>query len=100
MSYTREQKKARNEVAKRNRRRNMEFTTRLKEATPCTDCGRKYPHYVMEFDHLRDKHVQVSTLVQRPCSLEMIQDEIAKCEVVCANCHKERTHQRRLTPGL
>ena len=31
-----------------------EFIRSLK-AKPCTDCGREYPHYVMDFDHLGDR---------------------------------------------
>jgi hypothetical protein len=63
---------------------------------PCTDCGIQYPYYVMEFDHLDAdaKHFNVSAGVTR-ASHERLLAEIAKCEVVCANCHAERTHQRK-----
>jgi len=60
---------------------------------PCADCDIKYPPYVMQFDHLRDKKYTISqmyTLVGLPT----IKAEIQKCEVVCANCHAERTHGR------
>lgn len=65
---------------------------------PCTDCGLRYPYYVMEFDHLDSdaKHFNVSAGVTR-VSYERLMAEIAKCEVVCANCHAERTHQRKQT---
>lgn len=59
---------------------------------PCTDCGIKYPPYVMQFDHLRDKEFQIGNSFT--FSLERVLAEIEKCEVVCANCHAERTHQR------
>lgn len=63
---------------------------------PCTDCGVQYPYYVMEFDHLDagTKEFNVSAGVTR-ASYERLLAEIAKCEVVCANCHAERTHQRK-----
>ncbi len=63
---------------------------------PCTDCGRRYPYYVMQFDHLdpTQKLMTVSRLVL--WSWRRLKAEVAKCEVVCANCHAERTHQRRL----
>jgi len=61
---------------------------------PCTDCAVKYPFYVMQFDHLRDKEFTIGTLVNRAVPIERIRKEIAKCEVVCANCHAERTWQR------
>lgn len=62
------------------------------KSVPCTDCGISYPPYVMDFDH-RDpitKRNQVSNLLG--CSRHVIQTEIDKCDVVCANCHRERTH--------
>lgn len=65
---------------------------------PCTDCGVRYPYYVMEFDHLdsETKEFNVSAGITR-ASYERLMAEIAKCEVVCANCHAERTHQRKQT---
>jgi hypothetical protein len=50
----------------------------------------------MEFDHLDAdaKHFNVSAGVTQ-VSHERLLTEIAKCEVVCANCHAERTHQRK-----
>jgi len=48
---------------------------------------------VLEFDHLGDKLADVSALV-RASSLAKIQAEVAKCDVVCANCHRIRTRTR------
>ena len=61
---------------------------------PCTDCGVQYDPWVMDFDHLRDKKFDVSTAAQN-LSKEVVLAEIEKCEVVCANCHRQRTHKRR-----
>jgi hypothetical protein len=60
---------------------------------PCVDCGED-DVVVLEFDHLRDKRMGVGLLLRRGVSWETIVAEIAKCEVVCANCHRRRTHQR------
>lgn len=63
----------------------------LAKDCPCADCGRTFPSWVMQFDHLRDKSFRLGT-VQR--GIESIRKEIEKCEVVCANCHAHRTYCR------
>jgi hypothetical protein len=61
---------------------------------PCVDCGGT-DLLVLEFDHIGgDKTMDVSRLVQNASSWKTIEREIAKCEVVCANCHKRRTIRR------
>jgi hypothetical protein len=70
----------------------QEFLRWLK-AVPCADCRRGFPHYVMEFDHARGKkRYNISAMNWH--SLPSIQREAAKCDVVCANCHKARTWKR------
>ena len=60
---------------------------------PCVDCGETDP-VVLEFDHLRDKEFEVTqALADRRWS--RILEEIEKCDVVCANCHRRRTCRRR-----
>jgi hypothetical protein len=62
---------------------------------PCADCGNGYPPYVMQFDHVRGtKKFNISHNAFWT-SLRVVQEEIAKCDIVCANCHAERTHQRK-----
>jgi 5-methylcytosine-specific restriction endonuclease McrA len=65
----------------------------------CTDCHKKYPYYVMQFDHLNDKEYNIGTLVNLN-NRGKLEAELAKCEVVCANCHAERTHQRGIVQRL
>jgi hypothetical protein len=57
---------------------------------PCVDCGEADP-VVLEFDHLRDKIANVSALAASGSGWPEILAEIAKCEVVCASCHRRRT---------
>jgi hypothetical protein len=76
------------------RRRNKEFVDGLK-AAPCTDCGEKFHPCQMDFDHLtKNKDRTIAQLVRAAASLERIKAEIAKCELVCANCHRLRTFNR------
>jgi len=69
------------------------YVQELKSSTPCVDCGIKYPYYVMDFDHLEDKVGGISHLIKFN-NISQLKKEIAKCEVVCSNCHRIRTHQR------
>lgn len=83
------------------RLRNQTYVNELKARTPCADCGISYPHWIMQFDHLgTDKSGAVSVLAARPVSLTRLQAEVAKCEIVCANCHFDRTHRRRSGSGI
>ena len=63
------------------------------ETHACVDCGERDP-VVLEFDHLRDKSFAIGPELSRR-SWQSILDEMEKCEVVCANCHRRRTAQRR-----
>lgn len=72
------------------------YLKEYKEASGCVDCKESYPYYVLEFDHL-PKHAKsftVSDFKRYTISLELIKEEVKKCEVVCSNCHKIRTHVR------
>jgi hypothetical protein len=61
---------------------------------PCVDCGETDP-LVLEFDHVSDdKSFEVARAMSDK-GWATILDEIAKCEVVCANCHRRRTYRRR-----
>ena len=81
----------------RNRRKKEKLRNIMREqkAKPCADCGNEYLFYVMDFDHREgeEKMAHVSKLVQR-MNLQRLLDEIAKCDVVCSNCHRVRTYQR------
>jgi hypothetical protein len=50
----------------------------------------------MDFDHVNgEKLDDICGMRMRTVSREAIRTEIEKCEVVCANCHRARTHLRR-----
>ena len=53
----------------------------------------------MDFDHLRDKKMNVSRMINSPYSLEEIINEISKCDLLCANCHRRRTWNRGHIPN-
>jgi transposase len=74
---------------------NTEKLRKIKEDSGCIDCGEKYPHYVLEFDHLPEyeKHGIVTSIARR-YSWKKAEEEIKKCEIVCKNCHGIRTWNR------
>ena len=86
-------------AAKKDRkRRRLRELVRAAKDRPCADCGVRYPFYVMDLDHLGDdKDMIVSKLVNFGATQRVL-DEIAKCEVVCANCHRQRTWARANAP--
>ena len=62
---------------------------------PCVDCGEADP-IVLDFDHVRGvKRADVKKLATSShTSLPRVMEEIAKCEVRCANCHRRVTANR------
>lgn len=73
-----------------------ELVNKLK-AQPCVDCGQEYPPCVMDFDHVdtASKKANVGTMVGSWATVAQLKVEIAKCELVWANCHRIRTHLGR-----
>jgi len=60
---------------------------------PCLDCGGCFQPVAMDFDHIRgEKIATVAQMRSMPWARALL--EIAKCELVCANCHRIRTQQR------
>lgn len=60
---------------------------------PCVDCGEK-DIIVLEFDHIRDKKHNISSMLKGGMPIKKILEEIDKCEVRCANCHRRKTAER------
>ena len=59
------------------------------------DCGGSFHFRAMHWDHIgNDKEENVSVMVLRGLGRKKILAEIAKCELVCANCHAVRTYKR------
>lgn len=80
-------KKIRNNAAAAIKRA-KQFVQDIKEVNCCKRCGDER-HYVLDFHHIKDKERNISKLVKSGCSLTKIKEEIIKCEILCANCHRE-----------
>ena len=70
-----------------------EYIDNIKDV-PCADCGKRFHPVCMDFDHLdrSDKRLGISKAVHGAYGIGDIVREIAKCEIVCSNCHRLRTH--------
>jgi hypothetical protein len=81
----------------RRRRRQAENWRKIAglKTVPCADCGGKFPYFVMDFDHRdgEEKLGNISAMVAG-WTWKRILAEVAKCDVVCANCHRIRTARR------
>lgn len=83
---------------KQNDRRRIvkKFVDDYKTSKPCSDCKKKFSAVAMDFDHVRGgKNKGIASLVSGSYKLELIEEEIAKCDLVCACCHRIRTAARR-----
>lgn len=89
-------RKYRNAWVKANDLWRREVINRFK-MKPCMDCGIQYNPWVMDFDHRKgERKVDcVGTMFRNHRSMEEMKKEIKKCDVVCANCHRERSHKTK-----
>jgi hypothetical protein len=71
------------------------FIDEYKVTAGCVDCGYRDNPVALDFDHVRGE--KLFSIGQRfhVMSDEKILDEIAKCEVRCANCHRIKTWLER-----
>ncbi len=60
----------------------------------CLDCGEEYPPYVLQWDHVRGKKEFTLSVDQAQRRAQAaVRAELAKCDLVCSNCHLMRTHE-------
>lgn len=72
-----------------------ELVRRFKDK-PCSDCCQVFPYYVLDFDHREGEEKLFNISNWQSHGLIALIDEIQKCDVVCANCHRIRTWGRSL----
>lgn len=74
-----------------------DFYQSLKQGASCELCGENHPA-VLQFHHRdpKSKALSVSEAAHRGWSLDKIRKEVAKCEVLCANCHAKLHYEWEL----
>jgi hypothetical protein len=88
--------KANVQAAREERKRGIEkYLLEYLLEHPCIDCGNNDPR-VLEFDHINPalKTINVSQLLGGDHIWSTVYEEIVKCEVRCANCHRIRTQRQ------
>lgn len=84
----------RREASNRFKRARRDRLNAIKMATGCVDCGFAAHPAALQFDHVRgEKLFEIGS--KTSMAWERMEAEIAKCDVVCANCHAIRTAERR-----
>lgn len=73
----------------------QEFIREYKLSRGCADCGYNKHHAALDFDHIKGEKV---FNVCNAKSIKQASEEMKKCEVVCANCHRIRTYERLQNP--
>lgn len=70
---------------------NRKFVSRYKLKVGCKNCGYMKCATALELHHLdgRDKDGNIGSMISVGCSTSRIKNEIRKCVVLCANCHRE-----------
>ena len=82
----------------RMRARHRAIINRYKSMKGCTDCGIKDPR-VLDLDHIiGDKIESIGKMISWTVAWKKIKDEVRKCVVRCANCHRICTDERRKPP--
>jgi hypothetical protein len=87
LKNVRERKTAAREVAK-------QYVWDYLATHPCIHCGESDPR-VLEFHHRGNKDKGIAYLAGGGWSVGRIQEEIDKCVVLCANCHRKLTMDER-----
>lgn len=86
--YRRNKNKWKDEKKKRRKSIKIWFYNYKKKCCSCERCGEEHPA-ALDFHHMEDKEWNISAMVHRGYSIENIKEEIEKCEVLCANCHRK-----------
>lgn len=91
------------ESSRLNSRRKNLFYTKLKiikESSFCQDCKQFFPAVCMDFDHRPEEEKIREVGAMGSYRWELVEEEMLKCDLVCSNCHRIRTANRRLQASV
>ncbi len=92
MQYYHCNKEKRDKQKEKHRQSRKEWYHNLKEERGCEMCGEDEP-VCLDFHHTSgDKTASVGTLATGGYAKDTVLEEIEKCELLCANCHRKVTY--------
>lgn len=69
-----------------------DWIVEYKKTLKCVNCGNN-DFRVLDFDHLEEKLFNIADASRLGYSLKVLKEEIAKCQILCANCHRIKTYE-------
>lgn len=85
-------------MSRRQRERSVLLIDNIRKSGRCFDCG-NIDNRVLEFDHVPERGVKKHNITNNSLGIKAREVELSKCDLVCANCHRIRTYQRRILKG-
>lgn len=82
-------------AAKRTQKRNAAIIKEEKLKKGCAKCGYKEHHAALDFDHLDHKKKSRDIAKMHTTNVESLKKEMAKCQILCANCHRVKSFEER-----
>jgi hypothetical protein len=92
LNWLRQRKKKKISKSAKQRKRNATWLAKYKANCYCERCSEGHTA-CLEFHHVGNKTITVSGAVRRGWSISRIMKEIAKCTVLCANCHRKEHYR-------
>jgi len=85
-------KDKRNDYDKQRQARGRKYLQQIKTEKGCAKCGYNEHPAALDFNHLDPSKKSFNIASCASLSLNLLDAEIAKCEILCANCHRIHTY--------
>ena len=85
------------------RLRKMEIRKYIRKVKANAKCERcpENDYICLDFHHIdRNKDIEIAHISERGWSIERIDEELKKCIVLCANCHRKFHRQEMIDKGI
>lgn len=76
-----------------------EWFLEFKKTLKCSRCAESR-WYVLDFHHISDKEINIAEAINGRYSIDRIKNEIAKCIVLCSNCHRDLHYHERINTAV